>query len=1248
MIVAYKKQFAVGLIVLAGLSRCLAQAAIQPSPSPALHIQADLPSIYQTYSSYFSIGAAIWPGDIKGAHSELLRKHFNSVTVENLMKWGLIEPTEGNFNFASPDTLVAFAKANHMLVRGHNLAWHEQNPRWLFKDANCNDMQPTPENKALLLRRLENHIRAVVSHYKDDVYAWDVVNEVIDPKQPDGFRRSAWFRITGADFIDTAFRVAHEVAPNAKLYINEYDTTESPKREFLYKLVRDLRKRGIPIDGVGHQMHSKINSPSAAEIIETINLFSALGVDNQITELDISVYGDSKSSYAAIPDAVLLEQAHRYRDYFQAFRQLKSKISSVTFWGQADDHTWLKSYPITRLDLPLPFDERLQAKPAYWGIVDPSRLSTAASHADGSSSPDQPAYKNPQLPFDERVNDLVSRMTLEEKISQLGHTADAVPRLGIPEYNWWNEGLHGVARAGNATVFPQAISLAATFDEPLMHQIGDVISTEFRAKYAADMHKDGSTDWYKGLTVWSPNINIFRDPRWGRGQETYGEDPYLTARMGVAFVTGLQGDDPKYLKTAATPKHFAVHSGPETTRHSVDVTALRHDMEDTYLPAFRATLMEAKAGSVMCAYNSLNGQPACSNDALLNEHLRQDWSFQGYVVSDCGAVTDVFSGHHYAKSMEEGVADALKAGTDLICGSPQDRVRVERDAALKATQQGLLPQADLDRAMRRLFTARFRLGMFDPPAMVPYSKITPAENDTEAHRQLALRTAREAIVLLKNKDGLLPLKRAYPTIAVLGPNADSLDALEGNYNGTPSRPVTVLAGIKKRFSRSRILYAEGNGLIGPATNAVPAAALFTSKSRKQHGLSAEYFSNIKLEGPPTLARVDKTVDFRWGANGVSPQLAKNYSVRWTGLLTPLETGNYALGFSGQDGYRVWLDGNLIADDWTTHRPSTVQTREMQLLAGHMYAIKIEYFQTVRFAEARLVWSMPELERQSALKAARQADLVIMVLGLSARIEGEEMRIHADGFSGGDRTSLDLPRPQEDLLESIHALGKPTVLVLLNGSALAVNWAQEKLPAIVEAWYPGEEGGTAVAEMLAGDFSPAGRLPVTFYKSVDQLPPFEDYSMAKRTYRYFEGEPLYPFGYGLSYTTFCYSNARVSDTVVAADASVTILVDVANTGNVAGDEVVQLYLAHSGAAGAPLRSLRGFQRVHFNRGEKKTVSFTLRDRDLSIVDQEGKHRIVPGTVQVWIGGGQPVGPAGLTKTSGMQTRFTISSAANLPD
>jgi beta-glucosidase len=861
---------------------------------------------------------------------------------------------------------------------------------------------------------------------------------------------------------------------------------------------------------------------------------------------------------------------------------------------------------------------------------------------------DQPPYKNPNLPLEQRVNDLVSRMTTEEKTSQLGHTADAVPRLGIPEYNWWNEGLHGVARAGIATVFPQAIGLAATFDEPLMHQVATVISTEFRAKYYADLHKDGSSDWYHGLTVWSPNINIFRDPRWGRGQETYGEDPHLTSRMGIAFVTGLQGNDPKYLKTVATSKHFAVHSGPEPTRHTVDVQASRHDMEDTYLPAFRATVMEGKADSVMCAYNSLNGQPACANQVLLDEHLRKDWKFQGYVVSDCAAVTDIFQGHHFTKSMEEGVAAALKAGTDLICGSPQTRVSTEREAALKAVQQGLLTQEDLDRAMRRLLTARFRLGMFDPPEMMPYSKISASENDGEDHLQLALRTARESIVLLKNKNNFLPLKQTYPTIAVIGPNADSLDSLVGNYNGTPSKPVTVLAGIRKRFPRSKVVYVEGTGLIGPVANPILTNALFTDKSRQQHGLKGEYFSNTKLEGQPALTRVDKTVDFRWGFSGVSEQLSKNYSVRWTGVLAPSETGDCLIGFSGQDGYRVWLDDNIVVEDWTTHRPATLQTKQVHLEKDHPYALKIEYFQTIRGAEARLLWGMPEGERQELMATVRNADLVVMVLGLTARIEGEEMNVHAEGFSGGDRTRIDLPAPQEELLKSVHTIGKPVVLVLMSGSALAVNWADENVPAILEAWYPGGEGGTAVAEALAGDFSPGGRLPVTFYKSVDQLPAFDDYSMAKRTYRYFDGEPLYPFGYGLSFTTFTYSNARVDNANVAADGSATVSVDVTNTGSMAGDEVVELYLTHPGVAGAPLRALKGFQRVHLARGQKKTVSFTIRDRDLSIVDESGKRRIVPGKVQVWIGGGQPVARAGLPKTAGAETQFTITSEATLPD
>ena len=856
------------------------------------------------------------------------------------------------------------------------------------------------------------------------------------------------------------------------------------------------------------------------------------------------------------------------------------------------------------------------------------------------------AYKNPELSLEQRVGDLVSRMTLEEKVSQLGHTADAVPRLGIPEYDWWNEGLHGVARAGNATVFPQAIGMAATFDEPLMRQASGVISTEFRAKYNAEVHKDGSSDAYRGLTVWSPNINIFRDSRWGRGQETYGEDPFLTSRLGVAFITGLQGDDPKYLKTVATSKHFAVHSGPESTRHTVDVKASRHDMEDTYLPAFRATVTEGKAGSVMCAYNSLNGQPACANSLLLQQHLRYDWGFQGYVVSDCGAITDISDNHHFTPSMEDGVAAALKAGTDLICGNSRTRVRTERDAILKAVKQGILSERDIDRALGRLFTARFRLGMFDPPGAVVYSRIDPAENDSEAHRQLALTMARESLVLLKNDNHFLPLTHSYSNIGVIGPDADNLDALVGNYNGTPSHPVTILDGIRKRFAQSKIVYAQGTGLISPIVRAIPTNALFTSSSRKEHGLKAEYFANIDLKGQPVLTRIDSAVDFAWGDRGVSPELLKNYSARWTGVLVAPATGEYLVGLSGQDGFRLWLDDSRIAEEWTIHHPSDTQTKKIHLEQGHAYKLKIEYFQTLRSAEVRLVWSKPG-DGQDAIDTARNADLVIMILGLSPRIEGEEMNMHAQGFSGGDRTSLDLPAPQERLLESIQALGKPVVLVLTNGSAVAVNWADQHVPAILEAWYPGEEGGTAVAEALAGDFSPGGRLPITVYRSVDQLPPFEDYSMANRTYRYFDGVPLYPFGYGLSYATFAYRNLQIDHATVAADESVHLSVDVSNTGPMAGDEVVQLYLTHSGVAGAPLRALNGFQRIHLDRGEQQTVSFVLGNRDFGIVDQDGKHLIVPGVIDVWIGGGQPVARENLIPV-GMKGQFTITSGTTLPD
>ncbi|MGA7293516.1 MAG: glycoside hydrolase family 3 C-terminal domain-containing protein [Terriglobales bacterium] len=874
---------------------------------------------------------------------------------------------------------------------------------------------------------------------------------------------------------------------------------------------------------------------------------------------------------------------------------------------------------------------------------------TTFSAAQNDSTP---AYKNTKLSFEERARDLEQRMTLGEKISQLGHTSDAVPRLGIPEYNWWNEGLHGVARAGVATVFPQAIGLAATFDDALLFKEADVISTEFRAKYNADKGKDGSSVWYKGLTVWSPNINIFRDPRWGRGQETYGEDPYLTSRMGLAFVKGLQGDDPRYLKTVSTPKHFAVHSGPEATRHEVDVTVSRHDMEDTYLPAFRVTVMQGKADSVMCAYNSVNGQPACANHVLLQEHLRDDWKFNGYVVSDCAAVEDISAHHKYKPTQEEGVAAALEAGTDLICGSPQTRVELERTAALNAVHQGILPESVIDTAVTRTLTARFRLGMFDPPEMVPWSKLGASANDTPANRELALRAARESLVLLKNENHFLPLKKTYARIAVIGPDADSLDALEGNYNGTPSAPVTILAGVRQRFRHSAIRYVEGTGLIGPVVKPIPTSALYTSAARKRHGLKAEYFDNINLQGESVMRRTDANVNFVWGFNGVSPNLTKNYSVRWTGVLAPSKTDDYIVGFTGQDGYRVWIDGQPLVDDWTRHRPSTTQTKAIRLEKGKAYAIKIEYFQTLRSAEARLVWGVPGLEESEAVRAARTSDLVVMVVGLSARVEGEEMKVKAEGFSGGDRTSLDLPTPQEQLLESVCAAGKPVVLVLTNGSALSVNWANDhdQVRAILEAWYPGEAGGAAVAEGLAGDFSPAGRLPVTFYKSVDQLPPFDDYSMADRTYRYFTSDPLYLFGYGLSYTIFQYSHPQVSSESITADDAVTISADVANRGSMDSDEVVQLYLTHQGVPGAALKELRGFQRIHLARGQMKTVSFTLSGRDLGIVDADGKHKIASGTVRAWIGAGQPTAAANQAAGSqdGVSATFSISSEKTLPD
>jgi beta-glucosidase len=818
-----------------------------------------------------------------------------------------------------------------------------------------------------------------------------------------------------------------------------------------------------------------------------------------------------------------------------------------------------------------------------------------------------PVYKNPDAPLEKRVEDLLSRMTLEEKVSQMMNASSAIERLDVPAYNWWNECLHGVARVGRATVFPEPIGLAATWDTDLIFRTATAISDEARAKHHEFLRR-GKRNIYQGLTFWTPNINLVRDPRWGRGMETYGEDPYLTGRMAVQFIKGMQGDNPKYLKVVATAKHFAVHSGPEPLRHSFDARVEDGDLRESYLPQFEAAVREGGAFSVMCSYNRVNGDPACASPRLLGGILRGEWGFPGYVVSDCGAVGDIFQGHKVAATREEAAARAVKAGTDLDCGS-------EYSALVPAVRQKLITEAEIDTSLRRLLTARFRLGMFDPPERVPYAQIPYSVNDSPEHRALALETARKSIVLLKNENGMLPLRKGLKTIAVIGPNADNLDVLLGNYNGDPTEPVTPLEGIRRKAGpRTQVLYAQGSDLAEnmPTPETVPSSALFTSDGPdRKNGLQAEYFN--KANPQPLFTRIDPQIAFRWWDGAPRPDMDDdNFSVRWTGYLAPPATGKYQLGAIGMNAYEISLDGKPLVSADNMHE-SNYRYEDVELQAGKLYPIRVEFHEKVNDADMRLVWAPPGRKLEdAAMEAAQKADAVVLCLGLSPRLEGEEQKVPVPGFQGGDRVDLGLPAVQEELLRKIAGLDKPMVLVLLNGSALGVEWARDHFPAIVEAWYPGQAGGTAIADVLFGDYNPAGRLPVTFYKSADQLPPFEDYDMRGRTYRYFQGEPLYPFGFGLSYTRFTYRLLTLPKGA-SAKREAKIQVEVLNAGKLAGEEVVQLYLKRRGVQGeAPIRSLAGFERVALKPGEKKIVEFALTPRQLS----------PPGTVEIAVGGKQP--------------------------
>ncbi len=876
-----------------------------------------------------------------------------------------------------------------------------------------------------------------------------------------------------------------------------------------------------------------------------------------------------------------------------------------------------------------------------------------------------PPYLDTKKTPEQRAHDVVSRMTLDEKAAQLEDYATAIPRLGIPDYQTWNEALHGVARAGYVTVFPQAIGMAATWDTAMVHSMGDVISQEARAKYN-QAQREGNHRIFYGLTFWSPNINIFRDPRWGRGQETYGEDPFLTGRIGTAFITGVQGPDLNHLRSVATSKHYAVHSGPESLRHGFNVNPTPRDLEETYLPAFRATVTEGNVQSVMCAYNSIDDFPACANKMLLQQHLRQAWGFKGFVVSDCGAIVDVYNGHKKATDIEHAAAMSLQAGTDLSCSiwSPGFNSLPE------AVRHGLATEDEVTAAAERLYTARFQLGLFDPQGSNPLDSIAFSEVGSPEHRTQSLKAAEESIVLLKN-DGTLPLKDSVKRIAVIGPTADLLASILGNYVGTPIAPVTPLDGMLSD-AKHEILYAQGSSLAAGFAVPVPRTAFGIKQ-----GLKAEFFATPDWTGRPTAVVTQPAVQADWeNARPVAEIETVNYSVRWSGTISVPAAGHYVFSldagdsfpYSPKESYRLTIDGKVIGEGSLRKKadisamgnfkagsgasPSAPPMMDFPVhpslpydfsdSAPHTFVLEYSHSGDRSGGGLTLKWEAPaQPQLDEAVAQAKQADVVVAFVGLSPHLEGEEMPIKIEGFSGGDRTSLDLPAAQQRLLEAVAATGKPLVVVLQSGSAVALNWANEHASAVLTAWYPGADGGKAIARSLAGLNNPAGRLPVTFYKSLEGLPEFTDYALKGRTYRYFNGKPLWGFGYGLSYSTFKYSPLKLSASSLKAGDPLTATVTVTNSSALAGDEVIEAYVKTPQADG-PRHSLVGFERINLASGESKEVTLKIDPRSLSSVENTGKRSILAGKYTISVGGAQPEETQAKSEAA-----FTVTGTMSLP-
>lgn len=818
-------------------------------------------------------------------------------------------------------------------------------------------------------------------------------------------------------------------------------------------------------------------------------------------------------------------------------------------------------------------------------------------------------YCNPDLSARERARDLLSRLTLEEKARLMLDESPAIPRLGIKKFFWWSEALHGAANMGGVTVFPEPVGMAASFNDGLLHRVFDAASDEMRAQYNRRMLNGGEDEKFHSLSVWTPNVNIFRDPRWGRGQETYGEDPYLTSVMGTAVVRGLQGPETaKYRKLWACAKHYAVHSGPEYTRHTANVADVSpRDLWETYLPAFKTLVTEAKVREVMCAYQRLDDDPCCSNNRLLQQILRDEWGFNYLVVSDCGAVTDIYANHKTSSDAVHAAAKAAVAGTDVECGFGYAYKTIP-----EAVRRGLITEAEVDKHVLRLLEGRFDLGEMDDPKLVEWSKIPASVMDSKAHRQLALDMARQSLVLLQNKGGVLPLKAGGEPIAVIGPNADDGPMMWGNYNGTPNRTVTILNGIKARHKR--VTYLKGCDLTDTKTvnSLLPQCAIDGRK-----GLRGTFWNNTGMQGRPVATQfytapvAVTTAGMHNFAPGVN---VEDFSAKYETVYTPKTSGEVVVNVEGCGDFSLYVNGK---EQVKHHTWRTTPTRTpLQVKAGEEYRIEVR-FAFVKTWGANLkinIGTEHPIDYQAIIRKLQGIRKVVFVGGISAALEGEEMPVDIDGFKGGDRTNIELPKVQRDFLRALHEAGKTVVFVNCSGSAIALEPEMETCDAILQAWYAGQEGGTAVSDVLFGTVNPSGKLPVTFYKRTDQLPDYEDYSMRGRTYRYFS-DPLFAFGYGLSYTTFRFGRARAE----AAEGGYRLSVPLTNTGTRPGEEVVQVYIRRVADANGPLKSLRAFRRVALKAGESTTVEIPLSRKSFECFDEStNTMRTLPGDYELMYG------------------------------